>query len=76
MAINILAHRVIFIGVVLQVIYVPPHNILQGCCTQEILLFQSKLFPLKNVVIWIQNSGNIFSQIPVQNRLDVGTVIN
>ena len=53
----------------------PSDNVLQSCGTQEILLFQSQFFATKIVIIRVQNPGNVLRNIPVNDCVQVVTII-
>lgn len=44
--------------------------------THEIFLFQTQLFAFKQIVVGVQNAGDIFSGVPVENGLNVITVVD
>ena len=58
-----------------RILNVPSDNVLQSCGAQEILLFQSQFFATKIVIIRVQNPGNVLRNIPVNDCVQVVTVI-
>lgn len=49
---------------------------LKSCSTHEIFLLQTQFFTLKEVVIGVEHSGDVLSQITVQYGLNVVTIID
>lgn len=63
--------------------YSPRHNLHvfficypQSCGAHEIFLFQTEFFSLKMILIRIQNPGNIFGQVSIQNGLDIVSIVD
>lgn len=48
----------------------------EGGSHHEVLLLQSKFLPLKEVIVGVQNSRNVFRQVPVQYGLNVVAIID
>jgi len=51
-------------------------DILQRGGAHEVLLLQTQLLALEEVVIGVQDTGNVLSQITVQHGLDVVTIVD
>lgn len=51
----------------------PSHDVVQRSCNPEVLLLEPKLFPGRDIIIRIQDSGNCFSLLLFPNRSFVVT---
>ena len=51
--------------------FVPANNVLQCGRDHEVLLFQTEFFALEEVIVRIQHSRDVLSQVTVQHSLDI-----
>lgn len=49
---------------------------LKSSSDHEVLLFQTKFFAFEEVIVRVQNTGDVFSRVTIQDGLDVITVID
>lgn len=54
----------------------PPDDVLKGGCHHEVLLLQTQLLALKEVVIGIQHTRNVLSKVTVKHSLDVFSIVD